>query len=318
MLEIVAITGFLGSGKTTLLRHWLEQSPMQREDNLLIINDFGAVNVDAASLARHRMELRSIAGGCVCCTSFAELIRELDARASEGRFARAWLETSGLAEPEEVLDHLTCPQLQGRLRIRRFVQVVDAPHFPSGWRHRAAESQQLAFADAIVINKTDLVTPHRLAQIEEHIRHHNSHAEILPALRGRADVSILEGRRPAAHAHGHPLEPGGCCHLAEETVPPGPDAKVVFMPLAKPVNRQSFHSCMEALPDDVYRAKGHVRFADAPGQIFTFQRVRRQHETLVLPVENGLPSPVEGLIFIGPAIDDAALRQICLPLADTA
>src|SRR5271155_4957957 len=73
-LPLLVLTGFLGSGKTSTLGHWLTHTDLPLKRTAVIINDFGAVNVDAALLSRRQLELRSITGGCVCCQSFEDLV----------------------------------------------------------------------------------------------------------------------------------------------------------------------------------------------------------------------------------------------------
>ncbi len=108
-LPLLLLTGFLGSGKTSTLQHWLAQTTVPLKRVAIIINDFGSVNVDAALLARRQLELRSITGGCVCCQSFGELVEQVRALTENPDVDLVWIETSGLADPEEVLDHLPPP-----------------------------------------------------------------------------------------------------------------------------------------------------------------------------------------------------------------
>jgi len=109
-LDLVVLTGFLGSGKTTLLKHLLSSpNPIPTEESVVIINDFGDINVDVHLLRSLPYQFRSIAGGCVCCTSYRQLIDELTTLARSAQTQPAWLEASGLAETEELLDQLSLP-----------------------------------------------------------------------------------------------------------------------------------------------------------------------------------------------------------------
>src|SRR3984957_19385911 len=156
-LPILLLTGFLGSGKTGTLSHWLEKTDVPLKRTAVIINDFGAVNVDAALLNRRQLELRSITGGCVCCQSYEDLLAQVGALADNPEIDLAWIETSGLADPEEVLDHLSTPELQDRTVIRRMILVVDGSDFPCSWRGQAVQEEQVHYADLIVLNKTDRI-----------------------------------------------------------------------------------------------------------------------------------------------------------------
>src|SRR5271168_4992702 len=95
-LPLILLTGFLGSGKTSTLQHWLEHTGVPLKRTAVIINDFGAVNVDAALLSRRQLQLRSITGGCVCCQSFEDLVDQASALANNPEIDLVWIETSGL------------------------------------------------------------------------------------------------------------------------------------------------------------------------------------------------------------------------------
>src|ERR1700743_1617020 len=129
-LPLLLLTGFLGSGKTTTLSHWLGRTSVPLKRTAVIINDFGAVNVDAALLARRQLELRSITGGCVCCQSYEDLVAQVGALANTREIALVCIETSGRAAPEEVLDHLSAPKLADSTVLRRMILVVDGGDFP--------------------------------------------------------------------------------------------------------------------------------------------------------------------------------------------
>lgn len=319
-LPVIALTGFLGSGKTTLLEHWLAKSPVPAEKSALVINDFGPVNIDALLLNRPNLQLLSIAGGCVCCTSYGELIDNLVKLAENPELELVWMETSGLAEPDEILDHLTSPKLQGKIRVQRLVQVIDAAHYPGPWRLRALEEEQLRYADWIVLNKTDLVKPDKLEKLTAKIREMNPHAALHRAVRGETDSTHLwdahDGAVLASVGEAHEDEHEcGCCgqdheHSHEPTPTP---AATLYYPLSQPMPRMEFDRFLRELPSSVYRAKGFVRFIEMPDVVHTFQRVCEQQETLVLPVGKVGVSPAPGLVFIGPQLDDAWFRQRLAP-----
>lgn len=310
MLPVIALTGFLGSGKTTLLQHWLKSAPVAPERCVLIINDFGPVNIDAALLAGLPYDLRSIAGGCVCCTSYGELIDELDALAEED-IDLVWLETSGLAEPEEVLDHLTDPQLRDRVHVQRLVQVIDAANYPGTWRHRSLEESQIRFADILVISKADLVDDTRLGELRTQLRTLNPHAEIVTAEQGKADVQTLWSAE-ASHAATTPtpVHHTNCCNKhPQETSTPA--ASVHFHPVSDVLTRTHLSDMLRVLPESVVRAKGIIRLTEAPDVLHAFQYVRGQGAPLIVALDTlPDPSPATGLVLIGPALDSASLEKL--------
>src|SRR5271156_2407700 len=178
-LPLLVLTGFLGSGKTTTLGHWLAHTDVPLKRTAVIINDFGSVNVDAALLARRQLELRSITGGCVCCQSFEDLVEQVLTLSENPDLDLVWIETSGLADPEEVFDHLSVPELQERTVIRRLILVVDGSDFPCSWRGRAAQEEQIRYADLILLNKTDRIDADARQRVGIALRKLNPSARIV-------------------------------------------------------------------------------------------------------------------------------------------
>jgi G3E family GTPase len=321
-LPLLLLTGFLGSGKTTTLGHWLSHTNVPLKRTAVIINDFGSVNVDAALLARRQLELRSITGGCVCCQSFEDLVAQVAALADNPDFDLVWIETSGLADPEEVLDHLSSPELQQTTVIRRMILVVDGSDFPCSWRGRAVQEEQVRYADLILLNKTDRIEDKERQRVEISLRKINPsakiiasrHGEIAPGELSDAGTSTAAAR---AHAHSHDEEEHerhhhDHGHKHDEELPHA--ASTLFLPLAAPVERSAFQRFLGSLPNSVFRAKGFIRLAESPEKLHTFQQVRDQSELLLLPLENGGDLPT-GLVFIGPHLDEKRIRELAGVLA---
>ena len=318
-LPLLLLTGFLGSGKTTTLGHWLSHTDVPLKRTAVIINDFGSVNVDAALLARRQLELRSITGGCVCCQSFEDLVAQVNALAENPDFDLVWIETSGLADPEEVLDHLSAPELQERTVIRRMILVIDGTDFPCSWRGRAVQEEQVRYADLILLNKTDRLDDAARQRVEISLRRINPSARIVTTRHGEVAPNVLSeaGERAAAarahehhhenHEHNHAHD-----HHHDDELPHA--ASTLFLPLAAPVERSVFQRFLGSLPSSVFRAKGFIRLAESPEQLHTFQQVRDQSELLLLPLENGAELPA-GLVFIGPRLDEKRIRELAVILA---
>jgi len=315
-LPLVVLTGFLGSGKTSTLGHWLAHTTVPLKRTAVIINDFGTVNVDAALLARRQLELRSITGGCVCCQSFDDLVMQVQALAENPDLDMAWIETSGLADPEEVLDHLSVPELQDRAIIRRMILVVDGTDFPCSWRGRAVQEEQIRYADLILLNKTDRLDEKARLRVEIALRQINPSAKIVTTEHGKVDPETLSGGEVGTetalahhcgcegHDHDHTHEHD---HEHDEALPHA--ASTLFLPLVAPVERGAFQRFLGSLPTSVFRAKGFVRLTDSPGQLHTFQQVRDQAELLLLPLDQGTELAT-GLVLIGPHLDGDYIRKL--------
>jgi G3E family GTPase len=330
-LPLLLLTGFLGSGKTTTLGHWLTHTDVSLKRTAVIINDFGAINIDAALLARRQLELRSITGGCVCCQSFEDLVAQVAALADNPDFDLVWIETSGLADPEEVLDHLSAPELHDNTVIRRMILVVDGSDFPCSWRGRAVQEEQIRYADLILLNKMDLLDETARQRLEISLRKINPDAHIVLTQRGEAAPEILSGagtstaaRQAHAHshddhdheadAHEHHHHEHDHSHSHDDELPHA--ASTLFLPLTTPVERTAFQRFLGSLPTSVFRAKGFIRLAESPEQLHTFQQVRDQSELLLLPLDNG-DELSTGLVFIGPHLDEKRIRELAEALAPT-
>src|SRR5471032_341142 len=309
-LPLLLLTGFLGSGKTTTLGHWLSHTDVPLKRTAVIINDFGSVNVDAALLARRQLELRSITGGCVCCQSYEDLVAQVGALADNPEIDLVWIETSGLADPEEVLDHLSAPELQERTVIRRLILVVDGSDFPCSWRGRAVQEEQVRYADLILLNKMDLLDDAARQRVEISLRKINPSARIVTTQRGEVAPNLLSetgASAAAAQAHAHHEHAHSHEHHHDDALPHA--ASTLFLPLAAPVERTAFQRFLGSLPTSVFRAKGFIRLAESPEKLHTFQQVRDQSELLLLPLENGADITT-GLVFIGPHLDEKRIREL--------
>jgi G3E family GTPase len=332
-LPLLLLTGFLGSGKTTTLGHWLEHTGVPLKKVAVIINDFGAVNVDAALLARRQLEMRSITGGCVCCQSYEDLVAQVGALADNPEIDLAWIETSGLADPEEVLDHLSAPELAGSTVIRRLILVVDGTDYPCSWRGRAVQEEQIRYADVILLNKTDRLDAAAKQRVEISLRQLNPAARIVLTQKGEIDPGVLSdaGARVAVHAHHHHDDECDCGHdhhhdhdhdhehghehHHHDHLPHS--ASTLFLPLAGPVERGAFQKFLGSLPSSVFRAKGFIRLTESPDKLHTFQQVRDQAELLLLPLESG-EELATGLVLIGPHLEEERIRDLAKVLAPAA
>ncbi|MBP7243249.1 GTP-binding protein [Amaricoccus sp.] len=299
-LPVTVVGGFLGSGKTTLVNHVLSGDHGLRI--AVIVNDFGAVNIDAALIASAEGGVVSLANGCVCCALNAGLVEQLEALlARAGELDHVLIEASGVADPGRIMDTVRHARFRGRLRPDAVVVLVDAAGFDAARAVGAGLAEtQLDAADLVVLNKTDLATRAELDAWRT--RWLPKGGRIVETTVARVPFDVLFGgpAGPAGRPHDHHH------HHHDHDLP----ASVVWRSRA-PVDLRALQAALADLPASVYRAKGFVAAAD--GRVFAAHLVgaRLAFEPLRAPPPGFEDESTLVLIGLGPAPDwDAILRRL--------
>jgi G3E family GTPase len=259
---VTLITGPLGSGKTTLLRHILATRPAKIA---IVMNEFGEIAIDTKVLQGKNVRIAELGGGCVCCSLLGEFevaVTEIIEKVAPEIIV---VETTGLAEPEALVFNIQ--EALPQCRLDGVVSVIDADmlvRFPEiGHTSRL----QIEAADILLLNKVDLVEPKQIEPLETKLRNINSSAAIIRVVRCRIDPELLFGigreKKVAPPQHEH--QPG------VESFVFGSD---------KTFSRDCFERFADALPLNVIRAKGFVRFSDS-AQLFNFVAGRWELEPFV-------------------------------------
>ncbi|KAF5837802.1 CobW/HypB/UreG, nucleotide-binding domain-containing protein [Dunaliella salina] len=195
-VPVTILTGFLGSGKTTMVNHILT-SPDHKQRVAVIENEFGEVGIDDALVYNSQEEIFEMNNGCICCTVRGDLIKILH-RLAPKKFDTVLVETTGMADPAPVAQTFFVDDfVKEHYRLDALLTVVDAKHVvqhldeekPDGVENEAIE--QIAFADKVILNKTDLVNEQEKANVIQRIKAINSFANIIEAVMSRVPVAEL-------------------------------------------------------------------------------------------------------------------------------
>jgi G3E family GTPase len=304
LLPVTVISGFLGAGKTTLVNRILSAEQARRI--AVLVNDFGAVNVDASLIESAEAGVLSLANGCVCCSLQSDLVAQLGALARETPvpFDHVVIETSGVSDPGQVVRALGYPQLRERIRICNVATVVDVTRFAGleGPARHLADMQLLA-ADLAIVSKGDIAAPAAVAALHRECR--RAGVRSLEAAAITAWWPVMFGardERPASAATYVPL------HSAADS----PFESWMFA-AAEPLDLKTVRRVLATLPHDVYRAKGYAYITDIPDARCVVQVVGDRVDLRNAGAWNGEPATLLVFVALRGSVDwqalDARLRE---------
>jgi G3E family GTPase len=204
---VTVLTGYLGAGKTTLLNRILSEDHGRKY--AVIVNEFGEIGIDNDLIVGADEEVFEMNNGCVCCTVRGDLIRVLSGLMKrKGKFDGIIVETTGLADPAPVAQtFFVDDDVRAKTELDSVTTVVDAKHLPLRLKDSREAAEQIAFADQIILNKTDLVSEGELAEVEKAIRMLNPLAPIRRAERSNVPLETILGRHAFDLARVTELQP---------------------------------------------------------------------------------------------------------------
>lgn len=318
-MPVTLITGFLGSGKTTLLNHILHNC--QNLKVAVLVNEFGAINIDSQLLVSVDEGMVELTNGCICCTindSLVEAVYRVLERPEKVDYLV--VETTGLADPLPIALTFMSPDLRDLTRLDSILTVVDSETFTPSHFESSAAFSQIAYGDIILLNKIDLASQEKIEYLEGYIQSVKSGARVLKCNQGDVPLPLIldvglnapetyyklekldehhhehedheHHHEHEHHHHSHHLENDGFVSVAFEADRP-------FF-----VNKfQDF--LQQQLPENVFRAKGILWFIESPCR-HIFQLSGKRFD---MQEDNWPKNRCNQLVFIGRSLDEEKLRQ---------
>ena len=336
-IPVTVLTGYLGAGKTTLLNRILSEPHGKKF--AVIVNEFGEIGIDNELVVNADEEVFEMNNGCICCTVRGDLVRIIDGlMRRKGKFDAIIVETTGLADPAPVAQTFFMDEAVGaKTRLDAVVTVADAKWLSDRLKDAPEAKNQIAFADVILLNKTDLVTPEELRELEARIRGLNPYARLHRTERAKIDIGEVLGRNAfdldriltiepdflegEDHDHDHHHDHGdhdhthgahhhhhgnGLKHYHDE------DMQSVALRTDKALNPDKFFPWIQDLVakdgPSILRCKGILSFKDDPER-FVFQGVH-----MILDGDHQRPWRQDEvrdsrIVFIGRNLPEDKIRQ---------
>jgi len=335
-IPVTVLTGYLGAGKTTLLNRILSENHGKKY--AVIVNEFGEIGIDNDLVVGADEEVFQMNNGCICCTVRGDLIRIIEnLMKRKGRFDAIIVETTGLADPAPVAQTFFVDQdVQAKSRLDAVVTVADAKWLAARLKDAPEAKNQIAFADVILLNKTDLVTPAELTAVEARIRAINPYAALHKTTkcaieldkvldRGAFELdrileiepAFLSGDDHHHHHHDHDCGPG-CTHESHAHHDHhlhghhDDDIKSVSIAHDGDIDPEKFmpwiNDLVQVEGPNILRSKGILSFRNEPKR-FVFQGVHQILDGDVQREWKPDEKRVSRIVFIGRELNEKALRE---------
>ena len=329
-IPVTVLTGYLGAGKTTLLNRILSEPHGKKF--AVIVNEFGEIGIDNDLVVGADEEIFEMNNGCICCTVRGDLIRIIEGLMKrKGKFDAIVVETTGLADPAPVAQtFFVDADVEEAARLDAVVTVADAKWLSQRLKDAPEAKNQIAFADVILLNKTDLVSPEELREVEARIRAINPYAKLhktvncgvpLDAVLGRnafdlerileiepefLEVEDHDHHDHDHHKHEHHHSGHGLKHYHDE------DMQSVALSIEGDLDPEKFlpwlNEYVQKEGPSILRAKGIVAFKNEPKR-FVFQGVHMILDGDLQRDWKPAEPRLSRVVFIGRKLKENEIRQ---------